>query len=126
MILVRPRWLPPERRPAPLQILSMPTHYCSHLIGSCTDQYRDQIPVDVNDDPEHPLPLSDDAFLDVRVAVVAHGRKAYDAVLTEPKRFATVWPFELGANLVEAVGEAYECSTGEPWPALNPDLPEPS
>lgn len=108
------------------EISSFWDHLVACVAALNTVQYRDQTPVDVNDDPEHPLPLSDDAFLDVRVAVVGHGREAYEAVLTDPTRLATVWPFELGADLVEAVGEAYESSTGELWPALNPDVPAPS
>ena len=108
------------------EISSFWDHLVACVAALSTDQHRDQVPVDVDDDPEHPLPLGDDAFLDARVAVVAHGRETYEAVLAEPTRFAAEWPFELGDGLVEAVGEAYESSTGEPWPALNPDSPAPS
>jgi len=104
--------------------------FWDHLVACAaalnTEQHRGQTPVDVGDDLADPLPLGDDAFLDARVAVIAHGREAYEAVLHHPERFAAVWPFELGGDLVEAVGEAFESSTGEPWPALNPYVPAPS
>lgn len=108
------------------EISSFWDHLVACLATLNTEQHRDQTPADVGDDPGHPLPLGADAFLDARAAVVAHGRKTYEAVLHEPERFTGMWPFELGSALVEAVGEAFELSTGEPWPAMNPDLPAPS
>jgi hypothetical protein len=91
-----------------------------------TQQHRNQTPVDVGDDPADPLPVGDDAFLHVRIVVVAHGEQVYEAVLADPSRLSAVWPFELGEDLVAAVGEAFEESTGDPWPLLNPDVPAPS
>ena len=107
------------------EIFSFWDHLVACVSALNTEEYFDQAPVDVGDDPADPLPLGDDAFLDVRIAVVAHGREIYEAVLTNPSRFGTVWPFELGEVLIAAVSEAIEESTGEPWPSLNPDTATP-
>ena len=53
----------------------------SHAAVLNTDTYRGQTPIEVGDDPENPLPLGDDAFLDARMAVVAQSREDYDAVV---------------------------------------------
>ena len=98
----------------------------SHAAVLNTDTYRGQTPIEVGDDPEHPLPLGDDAFLDARMAVVAQGREDYDAVVADPTRFGAMWRFEIGEALVGAGGNAYEASTGDPWPALSPDVLTPS
>lgn len=108
------------------EILAFWGHLVAFVAALNIERYRDQTPVDVGEDLADPLPVGDDSFLDVRAAVVAHGREMYEAVLHDPERFTAVWPFELGADLVQAVGEAYEASTGEPWPAMNPDRATPS
>lgn len=108
------------------EIFSFWDHLVACVSKLNTEEFFDQTPVDVGDDPANPLPLGDDAFLDARIAVVAHGRKTYEAVQSDPSEFGAVWPFELGEELVAAVSEAFEESTGEPWPSLNPDTEPPS
>lgn len=100
--------------------------FWDHLVGLAavlnTQEYRDQGPVDVGDEPDDPIPLGDDAFLDARIAVVCSGRETYEAVRADARLFSAAWPFNLGEDVVEAVGDAYERSTGDPWPHLNPDV----
>jgi hypothetical protein len=46
-----------------------------------------------------PIPLSDDAFLYARCAVLTSGQAAYDAVLKDPAQFATTWDLDAEALL---------------------------
>ena len=60
------------------------------------------------------IPLSDDAFLYARCAVVAAGRAVYQGVLDDPGRFAGRW--DLGAeHLLNVAPDAYKGVTGREW-----------
>jgi hypothetical protein len=51
------------------------------------------------DSDQPPIPLSDDAFLYARCAVLTSGKAAYDAVLNDPAQFATTWDLDAEALL---------------------------
>lgn len=71
-------------------------------------------PVSDVESPDEVFPLSDDAFLYARCAVVAAGEQTYQRVLADPTAFAGAW--DLGAELLMyAADEAYEDVTGEEW-----------
>jgi hypothetical protein len=67
-------------------------------------------------DPEHPgLGLSGDAFLAVRCAVVASGRKVYESVLRSPPQIRRPWQAEDAETLLAIPEVAFERSTGRDW-----------
>jgi hypothetical protein len=80
---------------------------------------------DISDPPGSPvLPMTDDMFLFVRCAVVAAGRKRYEAVLANPSALAGTWDVSDAQLLLEAAPQAYEEVTGHPWAhetAVSPD-----
>lgn len=80
---------------------------------------------DADDPPDAPtLPLSDDAFLDARIAVVLSGRTVWQRAVDDPSTFAGTWPITLGGSLEEAIAEAYEDRTDEPFPPIDIDQPQ--
>ncbi|MEU0414745.1 DUF4240 domain-containing protein [Streptomyces griseorubiginosus] len=74
-------------------------------------------PVRDIDDPEdeETLPLSDDAFLYLRCAVIAAGRERYEQVLFDPTALAGEWDFSEAELLLEAAPRAFEAVTGLSW-----------
>lgn len=62
-----------------------------------------------------PIPLSDDAFLYARCAVVAAGEEMYRRVDSDPASFAGAWDLHDAESLLYAAEEVYEEVTGEEW-----------
>ncbi|MEV0650696.1 DUF4240 domain-containing protein [Phytomonospora sp. NPDC050363] len=60
--------------------------------------------------------LSGDAFLYVRAAVIVAGRREYEAVLADPRRFAPFAADQVWAeSLIYVPDRAYEGLTGREW-----------
>lgn len=91
------------------------------LYGLDTPELADQPVWDADQDPEadKPLPLSDDAFLYVRCAVVATGREAYERVRADPEALAGQWDLDW-EDLLYLAPRAYERATGEEWDQESP------
>lgn len=70
-----------------------------------------------------PMPASEDAFEDARLAVVAAGRHRWADVVADPAGMVGPWPLQVGELLGWAAADAYEQATGDPWPHLGLDSP---
>lgn len=95
------------------------------VIQSLNTDLHQRQPIVDSDDPDTIIPMSEDSFLDARLAVVASGLQTWQRVVDTPSALAGSWPLMVGQDLDEAVGRAYERSTGEPWANLSLDFTAP-
>lgn len=76
---------------------------------------------DVEDPPgAAPLPMSSDAFLYLRCAVVGAGRERYEQALTDPAALAGEWDCADGELLLTVAPRAYETVSDYAWDHESP------
>lgn len=105
------------RRLSAAELVGFHESLCAAVTAVDTAAHRAQPVADLSGGtPGH---LSDDAFEDLRLAVVAAGRTRWAAAVADPSTVAGVWPLAAGEEFGHAVAEAYERATGDRWPGLD-------
>jgi len=81
-----------------------------------TEAHASQPVHDADESPgDRLIPLSADAFLHVRCAVVAAGRETYERVRNDPSKLAGTWEAEEAEDLLFVAANAWQQLTGEEW-----------
>lgn len=100
------------------ELLSFHDRLAAAVAKLNTEAHAEQLVSDVDDPPGSRSAMSEDVFEFARLAVVAGGRATWTSVVQDPTKLTGNWPMTIGEDILDAVRNAYEETTGNPWPEL--------